>query len=384
MARTDVIKPYLFASIDARLSNLRKSGVNIISFGVGDPDSPPPPELRRKLSELVLAPDMHNYSPYEGTERFRQAAADYMKRRYGLTFNASSEVVGLIGSKEGIGNVFIAYTEEGTINLVPSLAYPIPATLTGVCGGIVHSMPARSSNGFLPDFDEIPRETAKKARLLYLNYPNNPTGVSADFEFYEKALNFAVENDLIIIHDNAYEEIWYTQKPISMFELDGAKERVVEFHSLSKMFNITGWRLAFACGNAELLKPLKTMKTNMDSGQFKPLQHAAAWGLDELIDDFGASQRKTYSIRLARMRSALEGIGCEVPTPGGTFFLWGRVPSGMTSAEFTEMLLEKYGIFITPGHMFGAEGEGFFRASLTVSDALLDQALARIDSGRIL
>lgn len=379
MPRTDVIKPYLFASIDEKLNKLKNEGIEIISFGVGDPDSPPPMELRQKLSSMILSDSMHNYSPYEGTNEFRKSANAYMKRRYGADFDTDSEIVGLIGSKEGIGNYFFAMTMPDSINLVPSLCYPIPGTITALGGGRTHVMPTLPEKGFLPDLSMISPEVAEKATLLYLNYPNNPTGVTAPLEYYKKALDFAEENDLIIVHDNAYEEIYFNERPHSFFELSGAKKRVIEFHSLSKMFNITGWRLAFAVGNPALLKPLKTMKTNMDSGQFKPLQFAGAWALDNLIDDFGAKQRNTYRKRMERILAALRKTGAKVEIPGGTFFLWGKVPEGMTSHEYTDFMLDKYRIFITPGVMFGPEGEGYFRASMTVSEKLLEDALTRLE-----
>ncbi|MDA3864482.1 MAG: aminotransferase class I/II-fold pyridoxal phosphate-dependent enzyme [Deltaproteobacteria bacterium] len=377
MPRTDIIQEYLFASIDEKLEKLAKKGIDVISFGVGDPDSPPPEKLINKLGAIIKNKDMHNYSPYVGTLEFRQSAAAYMHKRYGVNFNPNTEVVGLIGSKEGIGNTVIAYTQKGSLNLVPSLSYPIPRTMTKLAGGKVFSLHLTKENNFLVDFDKIPVETANQATLLYLNYPNNPTGVGAELDFYEKALAFAEKHDLIIISDNAYGEIYFDTKPHSFFEIAGAKKRVLEYHSLSKMFNITGWRLAFALGSPQLLKPLKVMKTNMDSGQFKPLQLAAGWALENLIDDFGEKQRKTYRQRLNALKDELVKLGAKVELPGGTFFLWGETPEGMSSNDFTEFLLEKYGIFVTPGNMFGEDGEGFFRASLTVSDERLQQALAR-------
>ncbi|MBU1241098.1 aminotransferase class I/II-fold pyridoxal phosphate-dependent enzyme [Myxococcota bacterium] len=378
MSRTGVISEYLFASIDKKLNELKTRGVDVISFGVGDPDSPPPLALRQKIAELVLAEENHNYSPYIGTLPFREAASRYMERRYGVKMAPASEVVGLIGSKEGIGNCYIAYTTEGDINLVPSLAYPIPKTMTTLMGGTPHILSTPASRGFLMDTDEVDPAVAKKATLLYVNYPNNPTGTAVPSAFYEKTLEFALANDIIIVADAAYEEIYFQEKPRSFFEWPEAKRCVIEFHSLSKMFNITGWRLAFALGSPELLKPMNIMKTNMDSGQFKPIQYAGAFALDTLVDDFGPAQRQTYRSRMKKLQAALESLGAKAPLPGGTFFLWGKTPQGMDSSAFTEFLLEKYGIFVTPGNMFGPEGEGYFRASLTVTDERLDQAVARI------
>ncbi len=378
MSRTGVISEYLFASIDRKLAELKARGVDVISFGVGDPDSPPPLALRQKIAELVLEDGNHNYSPYIGTLAFREAAARYMARRYDVSVNPADEVVGLIGSKEGIGNCYIAYTTEGTVNLVPSLAYPIPRTMTTLMGGVPHVLPTPARRGFLIDTDDVDPEVAKKATLLYVNYPNNPTGTAVPSAFYEKTLEFALANDLIIVADAAYEEIWFGERPRSFFEWPEARKCVLEFHSLSKMFNITGWRLAFAVGSPELLKPMNIMKTNMDSGQFKPVQLAGAYALDHLVDDFGPEQRRTYRGRMEKLQTALEHLGAEAPLPGGTFFLWGKTPAGMGSADFTELLLDRHGIFVTPGNMFGPEGEGYFRASLTVTDDRLDQAVARI------
>ncbi len=378
MLRTDCVSEYLFARIDQKLKGLRAAGVDVISFGVGDPVSPPPAPLLGRLAELVARPDLHNYSPYEGTAEFRAAGCDYLRRRTGATVDPETQSVGLIGSKEGIANLFMAYTRAGTVNLVPSLAYPIPATMTRLAEGEVHSLPVDAAHGFLPDLDRIPLDVLDRARLLYLNYPNNPTGVGAPKEYLEKALNLARRHGLLIVHDCAYEEIWFTERPHSFLEFPGALDHVVEFHSLSKMFNITGWRLAFVAGSEQNLAPLKVMKTNSDSGQFKPLQLAASWALSNLVDEFGAHQRETYRRRMTDLAAALGRTGANARLSDGTFFLWGRVPEGFDSASFTEHLLDRAGIFVTPGVLFGADGEGYFRASLTVSDERLAQAVERL------
>lgn len=378
MLRTDCVSEYLFARIDQKLKGLRASGVDVISFGVGDPVSSPPQPLLDRLSELVQRPDLHNYSPYEGTAEFRTAGCDYLRRRYGAALDPETQAVGLIGSKEGIANLFMAYTRAGCVNLVPSLAYPIPATMTRIAEGEVYSMPVDAQNGFLPDLDRIPTEVLERARLLYLNYPNNPTGVGAPKEYLEKALSLARRHDLLIVADCAYEEIYFHERPHSFLELDGALDHVVEFHSLSKMFNITGWRLAFVAGSAKNLAPLKIMKTNTDSGQFKPLQLAAAWALSGLVDEFGVHQRETYRRRMTQLASALAGTGARAEISDGTFFLWGRVPDGFDSTSYTEHLLDRAGVFVTPGVLFGADGEGYFRASLTVSDERLAEAVKRL------
>ncbi len=379
MLRTDCVSEYLFARIDQKLAALRAAGVDVISFGVGDPVSPPPAEMLAKLAEFVQRPDMHNYSPYEGMREFREAACRYLRRRYGFFPDPDTQCVGLIGSKEGIGNFYIAYTQPGTLNLVPSLAYPIPGTMTRIAQGEVHFLPVREENGFLPDLDAVAPEILKRTGLLYLNYPNNPTGAGAPREYLQKALNLARAHGFLIVHDCAYEEIYFGQRPHSFLEFEGAIDHVVEFHSLSKMFNVTGWRLAFAVGSPRNLAPLKVMKTNMDSGQFKPLQMTAAWALDHVVDAFGERQRATYRRRMERLASVLARLGAHVPSPAGTFFLWGRVPASFTSEGFTEHLLEKAGVFVTPGNMFGSDGEGYFRASLTVSDERLEEAVARLE-----
>ena len=381
MARTKDVSQYIFAEIDKKIAEVRASGVDVISLGVGDPDSPPPARMLKKLAELVTRPDMHNYPPYEGTLSFRQAAARYIRRRYGLSFDPETEIVGLIGSKEGIGNTFIGMTEEGTVNIVPSLAYPIPRTATLIAGGRVHAMPILESNGFLPRIEDIPEDVARSARLMYVNYPNNPTGVGATEEFFRRIVEFAEEFDIIVISDTAYEEIYFQQPPPSIMQIPGAKKRVLEFHSLSKLFNVTGWRIGFVLGASELLEPLRVMKTNLDSGQFKPIQEASAWALDNLADTFGARQRATYRRRISALRDALERMGCSAPMPAGSFFLWGRVPENMTSQQFSEAVLQRYGVFITPGFGFGPEGEGYFRASLTITDERLNEALERFEKG---
>jgi LL-diaminopimelate aminotransferase len=378
MLRTDCVSEYLFARIDQKLKGLRAAGVDVISFGVGDPVSPPPQALLDRLAGLVGRHDLHNYSPYEGTAEFRAAGCDYLRRRYGATVDPETQAVGLIGSKEGIANLFMAYTRAGTVNLVPSLAYPIPATMTRLGEGEVFSLPVDGDHGFLPDLDRIPGDVLDRARLLYLNYPNNPTGVGAPLEYLAKALDLARRHDLLIVHDCAYEEIWFHGRPRSFLELPGGLDHVVEFHSLSKMFNITGWRLAFVAGAERNLAPLKVMKTNTDSGQFKPLQLAAAWALGALVDEFGAHQRETYRRRMTALAEALQRVGARARISDGTFFLWGRVPEGFDSSSFTEHLLDRAGVFVTPGVLFGADGEGYFRASLTVSDDRLADAVDRL------
>ncbi len=378
MLRTDRVSEYLFAGIDQKLAGLRARGVDVISFGVGDPVSPPPEGLLDKLRELVSRPDLHNYSPYEGTLEFRQAACGYMARRYQVELDPVANTVGLIGSKEGIANLFLAFTGEGSVNLVPSLAYPIPATMTRIAGGEVWNMPVNPENGFLPDLDSIPVDVLERTGLMYLNYPNNPTGVCAPLSLYEKALELAGKYGFLIVHDTAYEEIHFGENPRSLLELPDSLDHVLEFHSLSKMFNITGWRLAFVNGSPKNLAPLKVMKTNMDSGQFKPLQLSAAWALGSLVDSFGLHQRETYLRRIKLLAGALQGLGATCPIPAGTFFLWGKVPESFTSTSFTEFLLDQAGVFVTPGVLFGDGGEGYFRASLTVSDSRLEEAVSRI------
>jgi LL-diaminopimelate aminotransferase len=309
---------------------------------------------------------------------FRKAVAEWYQRRFGVKLDAADEVLTLIGSKEGIGHIHLAFVDPGDVVLVPSPGYPVYPVGTSFCGGVSHLMPLTKANGFLPDLNAIPKEVARKAKLIWLNSPNNPTSVVMTKEYFKRVVAFAQEHQIIVCHDAAYSEIYYDgQRPASFMEVDGAKDVGVEFHSLSKTYNMTGWRLGFAVGNKEVLAGLGKVKSNLDSGVFEAVQAAGitALGLDDAVTD---TIRKTYQERRDTLIPGLKQLALEVDAPPAAFYVWVAVPKGYTSASFTAHLLEKAGIVTTPGNGFGAPGEGYIRMTVCTSKGRLAEAVERI------
>ena len=377
--RIQELPPYLFAEIDRKKNALKAKGVDIISLGIGDPDLPTPPHIVERLRQAAGDPVNHRYPDYEGLPAFRQAAAGWYQARFGVALDADQEVVSLIGSKEGIAHMPIAFVDPGDIVLCPDPGYPVYAVGTSFCAGAVHRMPLTKANGFFPDLGAIPSSVAKAAKLMWLCYPNNPTSAIATREFFEGAVEFALKNEIIICHDAAYSEIYFDgEKPISFLEIDGAREVGVEFHSLSKTYNMTGWRIGFAVGNAELIAGLGKVKTNVDSGVFQAVQQggiAALAGDQRCVED----ARGIYQTRRDLVLKALQKAGLETLVPRATFYVWVETPRGYTSAEFATKVLEETGVVITPGTGFGPSGEGYVRLSLTVNGDRLAEAVTRIE-----
>ena len=376
--RIEKLPPYLFAAIDAKKAEVQARGVDVIDLGVGDPDMPTPAHIVASLQKAAAKKENHRYPSYVGMPSFRQAATDWFARRFGVDFDPASEVVSLIGSKEGIAHMPLAFVDPGDYVLVPDPGYPVYAIATSFAGGIPYKMPLTAVNGFLPDYDAIPAEVAEKAKLLFINYPNNPTGAVADEAFFLKTIEFAARHNIIVCHDAAYTEIAYDgYRPLSFLEVPGAREVGLEFHSLSKTYNMTGWRIGFAIGNPELVAGLGKVKTNIDSGAFQAIQEAA-------ITALSADQQcvremcEIYRSRRDLMVSFLTRAGFRLKSPQATFYLWIDNPAGMTSAEVSAMFLEKSGVVVTPGNGFGDAGEGYFRISLTVPEARLNEAGERI------
>ncbi|KRT73076.1 MAG: aminotransferase, LL-diaminopimelate aminotransferase [Deltaproteobacteria bacterium CSP1-8] len=376
--RIEALPPYLFAELDRKKQEVRARGVDIIDLGVGDPDRPTPKFIVNRLKREAEIPSNHQYPSYEGLPQFREAAATWYRRRFGVSLDPSSEVVALIGSKEGIAHFPLAFVNPGDTVLVPDPGYPVYHIATMFAGGRSHFLPLRRENGFLPDLDAIPRSVLAKAKILFLNYPNNPTSAVADRKFYRRVLGFAEEHDLIVAHDVAYTEIYFDgKKPMSILELPGAKKRCIEFHSLSKTYNMTGWRIGFAVGNAELVAGTGKVKTNVDSGVFQAVQGAGIAALtssDEVTDAI----RRTYQDRRDILVPGLRALGLDPVEPGGTFYVWIPVPKGYTSASFCAHLLERAGIVTTPGSGFGKSGEGYIRIALTKEKVRLREALTRM------
>ncbi|MDF0650298.1 MAG: LL-diaminopimelate aminotransferase [Nitrospira sp.] len=376
--RIKTLPPYLFAAIDKMKQEAIARGVDIINLGIGDPDLPTPMPIIERLANAAKDAKHHQYPSYEGMLSFRKAVAGWYKRRFNVTLDPANEVLTLIGSKEGIGHIHLAFVNPGDVVLVPSPGYPVYPVATGFSGGQSHVMPLTKTNGFLPDLNAIPKEVAKKAKLMWLNSPNNPTSVIMTKDYFKRVVEFARENQVIVCHDAAYSEVYYDgRRPASFMEVDGAKDVGVEFHSLSKTYNMTGWRIGFAVGHKEVLAGLGKVKSNLDSGCFEAVQEAGitALTLDDSVTD---SLRKTYQDRRDTLIPGLKNLGLEVDPPPAAFYVWVTVPKGYTSTSFSAHLLEKAGIVTTPGNGFGAPGEGYIRMTLCTSKERLGEAVERI------
>ncbi len=376
--RIKTLPPYLFAAIDEMKQQAVARGVDIINLGIGDPDLPTPGLILERMHQAVTDPQHHQYPSSSGMLSFRTAVAGWYKRRFNVTVDPKSEVVTLIGSKEGIGHVPMAFIDPGDVVLVPSPGYPVYPVAASFAGGTAHEMPLLKQNGFLPDLDAIPPDVARKAKLMFLNSPNNPTSVIADTAFFTRVIAFAKEHHVIVCHDAAYSEIYYDgHRPPSFLEAEGAMDVGSEFHSLSKTFNMTGWRIGFAVGRAEVIAGLSQVKSNLDSGQFQAVQDAGITAL-ESDDRLAAGLRAIYQERRDVLVAGLRDLGIEFETPAATFYVWIEVPQGYTSASFTAHLLEKAGIVTTPGNGFGAPGEGYIRMALTTTKERLAEAVDRL------
>ncbi|MBX2860145.1 MAG: LL-diaminopimelate aminotransferase [Vampirovibrio sp.] len=377
------LPPYLFAEIDRKIDEAKKQGVDIISLGVGDPDLPTPKPIVDELLTAAADPSTHNYPPYHGTQEFRETACKWMKDRFGVEVDANTEALSLIGSKEGLAHTIVAYIEPGDVVLCPSPGYPVYNNYTLLMGGEVYTFPLLADNDFLPDLTTIPDDIAKRAKLLFLNYPNNPTGAIAPESFIQEAVAFCKKHDILLCHDNAYSEMTFDgYRAPSFLSVPGAKEVCVEYFSLSKMYNMTGWRVGFAVGNATGIKTLGTVKNNTDSGVFKAIQRASVSGLlrsDELTKDLN----KIYGARRDLFVAGLKKLGWNFSPSAATFYLWIPVPTGMTSVDFVNLMLEKCGVVVPPGTGYGPEGEGFFRVALTVSEKRLQEVLDRMEKNGV-
>lgn len=376
--RIKALPPYLFARIDEKIAKAKAKGVDVISLGIGDPDLPTPAPIVEKLAEAAHNPENHRYPSYVGMIEFRRAVADWYRRRSGIILDPEREVVTLIGSKEGIAHIALCYLDPGDYALVPDPGYPVYGIGTLLAGGVPYIMPLKEGNGFLPDFDAIPAETAQKAKLMYLNYPNNPTAAVADEAFYLKAIAFAKKYDIVICHDAAYSEIAFDgYRPLSFLEIPGAKDVGIEFHSMSKTFNMTGWRIGWAAGNARVIEALGRIKSNIDSGVFQAVQEASVLGLS-MAEKVVPETCKVYQERRDFVVDTLNAMGWKLAKTKATIYVWPKVPKGFTSASFAEFVLDKAGVVITPGSGYGEYGEGYFRISLTLDTDRIKEALTRM------
>jgi LL-diaminopimelate aminotransferase len=376
--RLQQLPPYLFQEIDRLKADLMAKGVDVINLGVGDPDLPTPQHIVDALDKAARNPANHQYPSYSGMNDFKGSVARWYRSRFGVDLDENSEVITLIGSKEGIAHLPLAFINPGDLALVPSPAYPVYYITTMFAGGESYFMPLTRENGFLPDLDAVPAEIARRAKLLFINYPNNPTGATAETGFFEKVINFAMEYGIVVCHDAAYTEMAFDgYRPMSFLELPGAKEIGIEFHSLSKTYNMTGWRLGFAVGNAQVLEGLGQIKSNIDSGAFNAVQWAGIAALDG-DQSCVTEMQKVYQDRRDALIGGLRKAGLKPEMPKATFYVWCPVPSPYKSKEFTALLLREAGIVTTPGSGFGEPGEGYVRMALTVSRERIEEAVERI------
>jgi len=377
-SRIKNLPPYLFAEIERKVGLIRSQGKEVIDLGIGDPDLPTPDFIIDRLYAEAKRPENHRYPSYRGLTAFRQAVASWYEKRFGIRLNPDSEVVSLIGSKEGIAHFAWCLVDPGDIVLASDPGYPVYKTSTMLAGGIPLELPLLKKNQFLPDFGIFPESVLRRTKLIYINYPNNPTAATVDREFFQNVVKLAHTYDFVIAHDLAYSEVSYDgyQAP-SIFEVDGAREVAIEFHSLSKTFNMTGWRVGFAVGNEKLIEALGRVKTNIDSGIFNAIQWAG-------VEALGRSQEvldwilPIYTRRRNVVVDALRAGGFDLEKPRASFYIWVPVPKGSTSMSFAEHLLERTGVVVTPGIGFGKYGEGFIRISITSPEEVLAKAMEKI------
>lgn len=376
--RMRTIPPYLFAELDRKQAALRAKGVDVISLGIGDPDLPTPPHVIEALAEAARNPATHTYPPYEGTKALRQAVAAWYGRRFGVSLDPEREVLILIGSKEGLAHVPWVFLNPGDVALVSDPGYPVYAVAARMADAEPFPVPLDEARGWLPDLSAIPEDTARWAKVLFLNYPNNPTAATADLDFFRDVVAFARRHSVLVVHDNTYSEIAYDgYRPPSFLEAPGAKEVGLEFHSLSKTYCMTGWRLGFVVGNGDAVQALATLKTNIDSGQFTAIQAAGVAALNgpqDVVRERVAVWESRRNMAVAGLRAA----GLDAPMPRATFYLWVPVPSGFDSVTFAAHLLERAGVVVAPGLGYGARGSQHVRLSLTAPDERVREAIERI------
>jgi LL-diaminopimelate aminotransferase len=377
------LKPYPFVEISRIIARKRAAGADVVTFGIGDPDLPTPQPIIDRLLKASQDPPNHRYPETDGLPEMRRAIAHWYDQRFGVKLDPDTEVLPLIGAKEGIGHVAFCFLDPGDLALVPDPAYPVYGVGTMFAGAESHIMPLYEDNGWLPELDAIPADVADTARVMWLNYPNNPTSAVASTEDFASAIAFCQEHDIALLHDAAYSEIGYDgYRAASILQLEGAKDIGIEFHSLSKTYNMTGWRIGMAVGNAEMIKALFQIKANLDSGIPQAIQEMAMEALtgpQDCIDDNIA----IYQWRRDRVISALTRMGLEVAVPKSSLYIWPRVPEGFTSAEFAARLLEEIDIVVTPGSSYGKYGEGYIRLSLTTPDEQVEKGCQRLENWRI-
>lgn len=378
--RVESLPPYLFAEISKKIAAKRAAGIDVVTFAIGDPDIPTPPHILAELHRAADEPANHRYPESEGLPELNQAISDFYQRRFEVRFEPMKETLALIGSKEGIGHVALCFIDPGDIALVPDPGYPVYEIGTMFAGGTSYRLDCTRESGWLPNFDTIPADIAEKAKVLWLNYPNNPTGATADISFFEKAVAFAKKYDIAILHDNPYCDTAYDgYQPPSIFEVEGARDVAIEFNSFSKMYNMTGWRIGMAVGNRTMIDALMRVKSNIDSGIPQAIQRMAIEAVNGPQDCI-AENNAIYQRRRDRMVAGLRKIGLEVDTPKASLYVWARLPAGVTSADFAAKVIEDTAVVVTPGRGYGLNGEGYVRLSVTTPDDRVEEGMRRLEA----
>ncbi len=376
--RISDLPPYLFAELDRKVAAKRAEGADVVSFGIGDPDFPTPPHIVEALREAVLDPTTHNYASYSGLPALREAIAVWMERRFGVVLDPSTEVLPIWGSKEGIVHLPWALIDSGDVALCADPGYPPYDTSILLAGGEPVSLPLSRDEGFLPRLDDVPDDISRRAKVMFLDYPSNPTGATCDLAFFQQIVEFSARHGILLAHDAAYSEVTFDGFVApSVLQVPGAKDVAVELHSFSKTYNMTGWRIGWICGNPEAIEALGRLKTNLDSGIFNAIQRAGIAAL-EGPTDFLAEQLQVIAARRDRAVEGLRDAGLDAWTPKGSFYLWVPVPDGQTSTSFATRLLDDAAVVVAPGNGYGERGEGYVRFSLTLPDHELDEGIARI------
>ncbi|MHB1041897.1 MAG: LL-diaminopimelate aminotransferase [Eubacteriales bacterium] len=372
------LPPYLFARIERLIAEKREAGVDVISLGIGDPDQPTPEHIVREMTKEAQNPANHQYPSSAGLLGYRRAVADWYKGRFGVELDPRTEVVSLIGSKEGIAHISWCYLDPGDTVLVPDPGYPVYAGGAILAGAVPYYYSLLPEKGFLPDLKAIPAEVAGRAKMMFVNYPNNPTGAVAGEDFYRQVVEFAREYKILVCHDAAYSDVAYDgYRPLSFLQTPGAREVGIEFHSVSKTYNMTGWRVGWAAGNPQVVESLGRLKSNIDSGVFQAIQYAAAAGLTG-PQDIVESQNLVYRERRDVLVEGLNSLGWRLEKPKATFYVWAPVPAGHTSESFAELALDRAGVVITPGTGYGRNGAGYFRAALTIEKERIKEVIERL------
>lgn len=379
--RVEHLPPYLFVEISRKIAERKARGEEVISFAIGDPDIPTPPHVIDRLCQAARDPVNHRYPETEGLSELRKAIAKWYQDRFGVSLDADKEVLPLIGSKEGIGHIALCLVDAGDVALVPDPGYPVYSVSTMLCGGEPYYLPLVEENNFLPDLEAVPDHVLKRAKLLWLNYPNNPTGAVAELDFFNQAVKFARRHNLAVCHDGPYSEVAFDgYRPVSFMQAYGSKEIGVEFHSLSKSYNMTGWRIGMVVGNPVIVDALKRIKSNLDSGIPQAIQYAAIEALtgpQECIEQHNAIYQKRRDLIIG----TLSRMGLKATPPKASLYVWVRAPEGYTSVAFANSLLD-LGVVVTPGVGYGKNGEGYVRLSLTIPDDALQKGLKRLAEWR--